>query len=246
MNPYRGAAEDRRRRGSQPFSFYDIMKISNHLTSGICAGAILSALALSSTVRADILNLHVDVNTTALAAAGTPPKPFAIDFQLSGGSPNGNSVTINNFTFGGGSATASPAATFASGLGTGSLASSVVLTDDAGNPFSEFYQGFNPGTTFGFDVSFSLNVNAPIPDVFTFAILDNNLLNLASTDPSGADSLFRLNIVNTKLNSNPFLAYGLTAPFSGVTVNVVPEAGTWSIGIVMGLAAWRLVARRRR
>lgn len=222
------------------------MKISNHLTSGICAGAILSALALSSTVRADTLSLHVDVNTSALAAAGTPPKPFAIDFQLNGGSPNGNSVTINHFTFGGGSATALPAATFASGLGTGDLASTVVLTDNAGNPFSEFYQGFNPGTAFGFDVSFSLNVNSPIPDQFTFAILDNNLLNLASTDPSGADSLFRLNIVNSKLSLNPYQAYGLSSPFSGVTVTVVPETGTWSIGIVLSLAAWRLAARRRR
>src|SRR6185369_10041485 len=104
----------------------------------------------ASTAVAAPIAFHVQVNTASLI--GSSDAPFALDFQLNGGSPLGNVAFISNFSFGGGAATTNPPAT-GFGLASGNLTSGVTLKDSSASFFNEFYQGFTPGTILSFDVS---------------------------------------------------------------------------------------------
>jgi hypothetical protein len=140
-------------------------------------------------LEAASIGFHVTINTSSLA--GSSSAPFALDFQLNGGNPLGNTATISNFTFGGGSASSLPPAT-TFGLASGTLASTVTVSDNTLNTFNEFYQGFTPGFALGFDVLLTTNTNLPTPDLFSVAILDKNLSNI--TTGGLGDSLLMVNL----------------------------------------------------
>ena len=206
-----------------------------HILTCLFAGACLALTAPAS----QAFSFHVKVTTTPLI--GSFSAPFALDFQLNGGNPLGNTATISNFTFGTGSATVNPPATF-SGLGSGDLSSSVTVADDSLNAFNEFFQGFAPGSTLDFDVSLTTNVNTPTADAFSFAILDKDLFNIPTTGPG--DPLLLVNIDNALTGLSGVQTYSGTGAYSGVTVTATPEPGTAAI-LVLG-AGMLLGLRRRR
>ncbi len=197
--------------------------------------AVLLLGGLPAAAAAGTINFHVDVNTAPLIVA--PGGPFFLDFQLTGGSGLAtNTATIYGITFGGGSVT--PPA-FTTGGASGDLSTSVSLTD-AGSFFNEFFEGFTPGGTLGFNVLETTNTDAPQPDLFAFAILDGSLFNLPTTGLG--DSLvwvtlgdgIGVNAVQTAVTRAP---EGISA-----RVTAVPEPSAILL-VASGLAA-ALIRRR--
>ncbi len=184
------------------------------------------ATLAAATSQAAILSFHVDVNTSSLVA--NPNGPFSLDFQLNdGGGTVTNVVSLTNFVFTNG---APLGAANLIGGATGSLGSSVTLTD-ALFFSNEFFQGFSAATThIGFNVSITENVEPGIPDAFSMAILDSGLSNIPTTGLG--DSLLVVNIGSTPLHFSDIQLFSSTAPDSGVTVSATPEPG--SLGLVLG------------
>jgi len=207
----------------------------------------LFALAPASRAADLVYNLTLNLNSLAI----NPNGPFSLDLQLVQGSGNvTNKVTLSNFVFTGGSPTGTP--DFTSGNETGSLASSIVLTNTASD--NEFAQAFSSGTTqLSFKVDETSNSElvgsgTPIPDQFNVAILDNGLNNIPTTDPSGGNTL-----VSSAIAANQTLAsvdaYSSLSPDAGVTVNLsaTPEPRSGVLGLLAAcVMAGMLVMRRRR
>jgi len=206
--------------------------IQNTVLAGACAAAILGAPAASAQAF-----FHVDVDTTALA--GNPSAPFALDFQLIDGGSAGavNTVVLSNFTFGGGAPFGS--ATFFGGA-TGSLATSVTLTDASNSNFNEFFQQFILGTSIGFDVSITLHDETGAPDGFSVSLLDSSLSNITTTGPG--DSLIYASITST-LSAGDVVNSNGTGSFAGVTT-AVPEPSEYGIAFAALMGGF-LLARRR-
>jgi PEP-CTERM motif len=179
------------------------------------------AAAAASPAEATSISFHVQVNTSPLI--GSPLAPLFLDFMLIDGSGSlavPNTVVINNFNFGGGSAVGSPTL---SGGAIGNLTSSVTLSDNA-NFFNELFQQFTPGNSLSFDVTATTNADPISPDAFGFAILDKNLFNLPTTGLG--DSLLLANLAPS-LTVSRVQTFSTTAP-AGVTVlaSPIPEPGT--------------------
>ncbi|HWA24733.1 MAG TPA: NF038129 family PEP-CTERM protein [Lacunisphaera sp.] len=188
---------------------------------------LLGAAALAVAGRATLVTL----NTSSLTAGGT----YYVDFQLNNGSGGaGNSAAISGFTFGGGGVF-TPTDIGLIGGAAGDLSSTVWLNDSS--PFNEFFQAFTAGSSLSFDLRLSNNVDAPIPDIFGFAILDENLFNLATLSPIADQFL----IVELNGSSLDFQAY---AGVDGVTSPGVPESAVTAGLVAVAMAG--LVGIRHR
>lgn len=136
----------------------------------------LALLGLQSGLQAQTSNdFHVTLNTSDLAShAGNP---FSVYYDLTNGSGanNGATVTLNNFSFGTGGSWSGP--------------SSYTLTEATGVFDDSFIQQFVPGEMLSFDVHLSSTSDDTTPDVFTFALMDNNGFFLPTTgsDPNNPD-----------------------------------------------------------
>jgi len=125
------------------------------------------------TLHASLLcasNYTVSLKLSTLA--GHPAGPFAVAFQLTDASGTGdanNTVTISGLNFGGGSPTGTPTLL---GGATGSLSSTVTLTDSSFLGY--FIQRFAPGTQLSFQVTTTSNVDATGADLFSFSLLDSS------------------------------------------------------------------------
>jgi hypothetical protein len=200
----------------------------NYLRSVIYGFGLLVATQVSHAI-----SYRISVDTSPLAA--DPGAPFAIDFLLIGGDPLQNSVTIGNFQFGGGQATNAPAAYTSLGA-SGDLNSSVFLTTT--EFLNEFYQGFQPGASFTFDLQFDSHVNSPTPDGFSFSILDSNLFNI-QTNGVG-DSLMLISFDNAHPLPEVF------ASNSGVSVSFAALPDTGATLTLLAAATLGMVALRRK
>ena len=225
------------------------MKLITSVLPTVAALTCAACTFFSTASAADLL-YHVSLNTTPLisSAAG----PFYVDFQLNDGAGTGNgnnTALLTGFTFGGGSATG---ATFGDGGFSGSLTTSVKLTDTSA--FNEFYQRFTAGSTLDFNLILTTNLNINlIPDLFSFAILDSSLANIPTFSPGLSDSLLLVNIDSTP-TVEAYAANGSIAPSAGgagialaaPSLTAVPEPSTYGlfgVACLVGLAVWR---RRRR
>jgi hypothetical protein len=193
--------------------------------SRFLAGSILGMLLLSGSVHAASI-FHVTVNTASLISSSSAP--FSLDFQFNNGTVLGNNAAVvSNFSYFGGAATGSPTL---SGGATGTIASSVVFNNSSA--FQELFQTFTPGSTLGFDVSLTTNVEGGTPDAFVFAILDKNLFNIPTTGLG--DSLLLVNLNSATPTRQTFSG---TGAFAGVTV-ATPEPAS----LLLLLAALPLIA----
>ena len=212
------------------------MKLNRYLQNTF--GVIAAAFALISATASQAAIIQVSINTAALLSnPASASGPFYLDFQLNGGSALlGNTATISNFNFGGGSLTGTATT---SGQVSGSLASTVTLTTDSLNSFNEFFQGFTPGSTLTFDVTHTTNVIVPTPDLFTVSILDSTLANI--TTDGLANSLVTLNIDSVLPAPQAFSG---TGDFSGVVATAAPEPSRVLL-LAVGIGAAALRRRRR-
>lgn len=190
--------------------------------------SLLVASGFATAARA----ASVTVDTSTLSGG-----LYYIDFQLNDGNGVGdgnNTATISGFSFGGGTVTG--AATSFGGV-SGNLSSAITLIDT--DPFNEFFQAFIPGSYLSFMVQLSNNPNGAIPDTFGFALLDENLMNLA-TYSLGSDQLLTVAINGGALTYDTYASVGgIAAPTVGESV---PERGNTFVLIlatVLGTALMR-------
>ncbi len=224
------------------------MKTTRILSACLLSTALVLALAPAAraTNYPDLV-YYVSLNVSPLSV--NPNSPFSLDLQLVQGSGNvTNTVTLSNFVFVGGTATGTP--DYTNGSETGSLNSTVVLTNSSSD--NEFAQAFSSGVTqIDFKVDQTPNdevvgSGTAIPDQFNVAILDNTLSNIPTTDPSGGSTLVASSISSSETIANVATSSS-TSPDAGVTasVSVVPEPTT-SATLLGGLIALGIVAFRRR
>jgi hypothetical protein len=156
------------------------------LIYGLCL--LGSGLCVSAAASADSI-YNVSIDTSSLMGTSST---LAFDF-IDGGPPS-NSVSISNFVTDG--ALASPST---SGSVSGTVANTVTLSDTSF--FNELQQPIKLGSILSFQLSASSNapVDSSLPDTFSFFILDPTATSslLTTTDPTGAASLFTLQIDGT-------------------------------------------------
>ncbi len=182
---------------------------------------LVAGVAAVAAPRAEATSFKVTVNTAPLV--GNPLAPFFLDFMLTDGSGSlagPNTVNLSNFQFGGGSLVGSPTL---SGGASGSLGTSIVLSDSA-NFFNEAFQQFMPGSFLSFDVTTTNNADPIAPDAFSFAILDKNLFNLPT---NGLGDALVLANLTPSLSVAQVQVFATTNP-AGVTATAspLPEPGT--------------------
>ena len=168
---------------------------------------LLLACAFLTFTRAsaDPITFHVSINTTPIAGTSG-----FLAFDFLGGSPlQGNTATIVGFATTGVLGSSSSA-----GNVTGSLTSPpLVLTT------SVFFNEFLQGTTFGsglttFDLTLSSNfLMGSTPDSFSFFLLNSTFTPFTTSDPTGANALFVIDITDA---TTPVV---FTSAFATVTVN---------------------------
>jgi hypothetical protein len=149
----------------------------------------ISAVTVQSTALADS-DYDVTINTSGLTGTGST---LAFDF-IGGGGTQSNIVSISSFKTDG---VLQPAAS-PTGSVAGALNSTLTLSN--ASFFNEQLQGVTLGSTISFQLD--ATTNAPslgsLPDTFSFFVLDPTAANslVTTSDPTGADSLFTLQIGN--------------------------------------------------
>jgi hypothetical protein len=195
---------------------------------------LLSCALLASAVSpasAGTIVFSVAVNTDALF--GNAGAPFALEFQLTDGGPGSGTTTatVSDFVFTNAALISGPTgAPVRTPAATGDLSTAVSLADT--EFFSDFYQPFTltgaTGSSIRFLVTLSNSLLAPAsgtPDSFGFAILDNGILNIPTTDAippiPGAWQMLRVDIDKPVLGGSDLQAFVSTSP-AGVTLTATP------------------------
>jgi hypothetical protein len=172
------------------------------------------------------LAIQFTIDTTGLS--GTSAQ-LAFDL-IDGGAPS-NSVSVDSFSTDG---ILGNVATI--GGVTGTLPGNIIITD------TSFFNEYLQDITLGSQISFILNdtANAPgissFPDGFSFFLLDplNGLPLASTTDPTGADSLFLINI-GTSNGLEIYSGQGFSVTTN--ILNAVPEPNS----LVLAITALTLI-----
>jgi hypothetical protein len=195
-----------------------------------CIGAWLaSASAFADSVYS------VDVDTSSLS--GTSAQ-LAFDL-IYGGGPS-NTVTISDFSTDGTLGTVFP-----TGLVSGTLPGTVTLTDSSSSFFNEYLTDLTLGNTFSFTLDATTNGpdSSSVPDALSVFLLDptSGLPLFTTSDPTGSDSLFTLNIDGIYGGDLGVYTATVAATPGSVSSSPVPEPHD-SILLAGGLAflIWRL------
>lgn len=196
-----------------------IKKTMNSIKPQILTTILSVCLSQFMVFQVNATSLTATIDTSSIA--GTDAQ-LAFDF-LAGDGAVLNSVTISNFlsdgTLGGASLI---------GSASGSLPGTVTLQNTGF--FNEALQSILLGNSisFNFTLTENLDPSATIPDAFSVFLLDSSGSTLfPTTDPTGADALFAVDIDGTSTgNLNVYLAdSGITSPvtWSVNSSSTVPE-----------------------
>ena len=207
----------------------------------------ITLLVFPAAMHAGIL---YDVSLDTAPLIGLPAGPFSLAFQLADGSGTGdgnNAAVLTNFQFGGGGVPFGAPITLGSAFG--DLSSAVVLTDSS---FANFFaQSFTPGDTVSFLLDLTTNVDAgPVPDEFTFSILDNTLNPIPTTAGMFFDVFVQIDIDSSNPTVTIYASDTSRVPVAGggpidlglPTVQTVPEPNTMAL---VGVVASLLFLRRK-
>lgn len=198
---------------------------------------VAALLADGHPARAGILAASASLDTSGLVG------PFELAFVFTDGGGSGdanNTVTLNNFLFGGGSA-GSVDTSLSFGGESGDLSSGVVLVDSFF--VNIFASSFTPGSALSFDFSLTTNVDAGgTPDQFSFELLHSDGTSVNTTDPSGANSLLTVNLDSAHPSVTTF-ASELTPAVIVVEAGAAPEPSSLAL-IAIALASVLVPVRR--
>jgi hypothetical protein len=179
-------------------------------------------------------SFEVNINTTPLkGVAGY------LAFDFIGGTPiENNTVTISSFT-----SDATLGALTPTGGATGSIFPGPGTLND-----SQFFNELLQAVTFGTTVSFTLDLatsvsSGGIPDAFAFYLLDSTQNPFTTSDPTGADSLFAINITGPGLTPDVYTSSSATATIAPGGVTAIPEPS--SLLLIVGVSSLALICRRR-
>jgi hypothetical protein len=210
---------------------------------------VVTILLLPGIARADIVTL----DTAPLS--GDTAGPFSLVFQLTDGSGTGdgnNTVTLSDFVFGTGGPSGAPT-TF--GDVSGDVGSSVTLVDTSF--LNYFIQPFIPGTTLGFTIAMTNNVDAGgIPDGFAFSISDNTGQNIPTQAGPFADMFISIAFDSSNPTVTAFASDTTRSPAGGggpidlgaPIVQAVPEPngiGLLAVGLSVIFVLQRVFQRKR-
>lgn len=188
------------------------MKTPRAVLVALLMGGILSA-------RLDAASFLVSVDTTPLAG-----RSGFLAFDFTAGFPvPGNSTVISGF---------STDSALGSGVPSGDASGTLVpgpLTLGDTQFFNEWLQGITSfGTTLSYRLDLgSLAVLGGFPDSFSFFLLDSNKVPFATTDPSGADALFTIDLTGPSTAPVVFSSDFAVASVEPVPVGVPEPSSLW-------------------
>lgn len=199
--------------------------------------ALLFLTLAVSAIRADVVKT-VTLDTTNVGAL--PDGPFSLAFELADGSGIGdgnNAVVLSDFQFGSGSPIGSP---LILGSGFGDLSSTVTLTD--ADPAGVFVQGFTPGNTLSFLLSFTTNVDlGGTPDEFVFSILDSTFTPIPTGSASPLSPFLVIDLDSNNPAIQTFSADSVPAPSIADAPSSVPEPSSAALMLIpLAGLAWTI------
>ena len=182
---------------------------------------------------------NVTIDTAAIA--GTPAQ---IAFDFIDGGPDANSVTLSSFTTNG-----TLGAQSIIGSVTGALPGDVTLNDPTSSTsFSRHHLGNQ--ISFLFTPTSNPPASGSVPDAFSVFLLDpvSGLSLVATSDPTGADALFRFDIDGTSTGALSIFATQNGDVGTSVTehANAAPEPSVLALLVAGLLAGSRVSSHRRR
>jgi hypothetical protein len=211
----------------------------------IALAALLSLLG--SPLLHATLSYSVTIDTTPLDGVSG-----YMAFDLYGGNGFNNVATITGFSsdsFPIGTSCGDPSVTCTNDVAGSLTPGPLTLTSD---PF--FFNEWLQQVTFGHLTTFTLNVTTAFtsgtPDSFAFFLLDSTQTPYGTSDPTGADSIFAIDLVGDS-NTTPqvFTSTNIPSSFTAtVTPSTTPEpspATTVGLGLAVILAL-RFLPKRRR
>jgi hypothetical protein len=175
----------------------------------VFATIALAMASFSWPLRGNPVQFVVDVTSIQSQVA-------SLAFDLFPGSPVPNNTTvISGFNTDGVLGIASPTGDF-----TGTLEPGPLTLGDS-QFFNEWLQPIASATTLSFQLALSENVMPGIPDEFSFTLLDSTGNALSTSDPSGANALFFIDLTGATMTPQTY-----TSTFATYTiqpVSSVPE-----------------------
>jgi hypothetical protein len=197
----------------------------------------LIATALASlgglSLMADVIEL-VNIDTAPIQG-----QTGYLAFDFLGGAPvESNTIVISSFT-----SNASLGTLVLTGGASGTLVPGPATLND-----SQFFNELLQAVTFGSTTSFSLDLTTSvspggIPDAFAFYLLDSTQNPYTTSDPTGANSLFDINVDGSSLTPRVY-----TSPSASSTVTpaatTVPEPNSVVL-LAAAIVSLALLGRRR-
>jgi hypothetical protein len=174
---------------------------------------------------------QVTVDTTPLTGV-----TGYLAFDLVGGSPmQGNSATISAFT-----TTGTLGVATTSGDVTGTLVAPPVVLTATTQFFNEYLQPIVFGNGLTFELALTTNfATGATPDSFSFFLLDSAFAPFQTSDPTGANSLFAIDITDTP-NADVF-----TSDFAAAQVTPASSAVPEPASVVLLALGFGFVAAKR-
>jgi len=221
------------------------------ILNAAAALALLTAITLTAItpIEADTV-VTGSVSIPSMQFTNANDAPFYVDFTLTG--TNTDSVDLTNFNFGRGNAI--PGTGIPTNDVSGSIPGGLILTAGA-DFYNDYFQQFNPASILTFSLSYDLEgAQGQTPDTLTMSFLDFSDDQIPTLDPTGADTVFTLNLLTTPQfsgyandasQSNDDTTYPIFAAATFSQAQASAPEGPTAIYLALGIGMCLLLSRRQ-